>query len=256
MNKQLFCHMFLVSVFVGGTANAAPYIGMQFSVGGTSLTPTTFAGVVPQANFNSNSNQSGSITNLNSAGGTPTGVGLSWTADNSFGTGTSSPGPNGAGDAQLLSGEDKTYGTATNVLSTYSLTHVPTGTYDLIIYTVNDAGGATEQTNITTGTSSVATTLYSIEQSAAQWNSNPVYVNGGSTTQAGATTGNYIEFIGVTPTAGVIDWDHFSDGGGNGTVAYNGFELIAVPEPSTMVALIGLCGIGLVCLVWRRHKAR
>ncbi len=35
----------------------------------------------------------------------------------------------------------------------------------------------------------------------------------------------------------------------------NGFQLIAVPEPSAWIALLGVAGMGLIGLVWRRRNA-
>ena len=138
--------------------------------------------------------------------------------------------------------------------ATYSLSNLAARTYNLIIYTVDDAAGATEQTNITTGHASTPT-LYSVEQVAGDWNANPVYVSGQSTTAAGATEGNYIEFFNVSPVGGTIAWDHTLVSGGNAYGAYNGFELVlAVPEPPTWVGVLGVAGLGLIGLVWRRRK--
>jgi hypothetical protein len=262
MRCQILAFALLATLLVCDTASAGylgiAYIGVQFNPGSTALTPSTIAGVVPQDNFNTDGNQNDTISNLKSANGAPTGVSLSYTATSTFTNGASSPGPNGQGDATLLTGEDKTNPGASppySTTATYSLTNLAAKNYNLIIYTVDDAPGATEQTNITTGNTSTPT-LYSVEQVAGDWNVNPVYVSGQSTTAAGATEGNYIEFFGVSPVGGTIAWDHTLVSGGNAYGAYNGFELVlAVPEPPTWVGVLGVAGIGLIGLAWRRRSA-
>ncbi len=257
MMKNLSSCLVAVIVLSAASARAGdlPYVGVQLTGsgngGGTPLGIGTVAGVVPQAHFNVAGGQSGGpISNLVNAGGHPTPIGFSWTADDSWTTGTTANGPNGAGDPTLLSGEDKTRSTAT-----YSLTGVPAGHYDLFIYTVNDVANEGASA-ITVGTTTGPSTLYNVDQTGTQWNASPSYVNGGSiTSSTSLTPGNYVEFFNVSPVAGDLTFTHsFTGAIGSNTVSYNGFQLTQVtPEPSSFV-LCGLGAAGLFLAVRRRRK--
>ncbi len=252
------CHRLIACVALTAlfAANASagdlPYIGVQLTGqnqgGGTPLSAATVAGVVPQANFNVAAGQSGGpLNNLVNAGGNATSVSLSWTAGDSWVTGTTTSGPNGIGDTQLLSGEDKT-GSGT---ATYTLSNVPAGHYDLIVYTESDNGSSASST-LLTGTTTGPGTLYNTDQTGGTWNGSPVYVNGGTTSPTNLQVGNYIEFTNVSPVGGVLEFTHTALGG---TASYSGFQLTQyTPEPGSFV-LLGIAGIGLVAIA-RRHRRR
>lgn len=211
----------------------------QSNGGGKALAPTVTAGVDPQANWNVLAGQTGGPTSLVGSTGAGTGISVSWTSDDSWTTGTSANGPNGAGDPTLLSGEDKTRSTAT-----YTLSNVPAGTYNLILYTVNDVE------NIGSSTSE-GETIYNDDQTGTEWNNNPVYVpSTASSAAAAATVGptNYLVLTALTPVGGEIVFTHsFAQAVGSDTVAYNGFQLVqtSVPEPAA-ISVLGLAGLGLL----------
>lgn len=245
----------VASLAVSANAADLPYIGVQLigqDIGGgvgSSLGSSTVAGVVPQNNFNVAAGESGGPLNgLVNASGHATSVSLSWTANDAWVTGTTTSGPNGSGDPQLLSGEDKT-GSGT---ATYTLSNVPAGHYDLIVYTESDNGSSASST-LLTGTTTGPGTLYNTDQTGGTWNGSPVYVNGGTTSPTNLQVGNYIEFTNVSPAGGVLEFTHTALNGG--TASYSGFQLTQyTPEPGSFV-LLGIAGIGLVAIA-RRHRRR
>ena len=87
-------------------------VGGQFTGagngGGTPLGAADTAGVVSQNNWNVLGGQSGGPTALADSTGTATGINISWSADDSWTTGTSANFGTNTADFKLLSGEDKT----------------------------------------------------------------------------------------------------------------------------------------------------
>jgi hypothetical protein len=46
----------------------------------------------------------------------------------------------------------------------------------------------------------------------------------------------------------------YNNGPGNGEADFNGLQIQSVPEPSALAALLGMGGVGLIGLVWRRRN--
>jgi hypothetical protein len=81
-------------------------------------------------------------------------------------------------------------------------------------------------------------------------------IDGDVTLQYAATGGNQGalgQFVIGTFTANAAS-QVFNFAGPDGDVQINALELRAVPEPASLVALVGLCGMGLIGLVIRRRR--
>ncbi len=242
---------------IGGASAALgniAYIGVQFYLAnpgnyGSPATPALAAnqtaGVVPQDNFNpigltgGAEATSGTDLALVDAGGNATPVTLSFTSDSAWWNSANST-PNEI----LLDGESKTSGTG-NVM-TYTLNNVPSGSYDLIVYILNDDASLVNA-NYTVG----ATTYYVTEQGGSG-------IDTGAFTQASNTNssgprdvGNYVEFYGISPSAGSIELSGVSPGGGNANAAVNGFQLLSAPEPASLAILAVASG---ALLLLRRQR--
>lgn len=259
MNKTLFTALALVAaggagilranVAQAGVVQGTPYIGVQFQGGGGTtyqLTPGQSAGVVPQDNYNPVSQTSQTATALNDATGAASGVTLTTVNNNSYGSGTATATAN----ATLLEGESKANNGSTG---TYTFNNVPTGTYDLIAYIVDD--------NVNPGNYTLGvTTYYVTEQAGASGGGTPYYT--GSFVQASNTSatgtrdaGNYVEFYNVSPTGGALTLTDIAGPNAGFPVAINGFQLLnastAVPEPATLgIVALG----GLAILAKKRRK--
>jgi hypothetical protein len=72
----------------------------------------------------------------------------------------------------------------------------------------------------------------------------------------GGVGGNILldTFTPTTSTFAIMYHVGPGNSGGDSFHQYD-FQLTAVPEPSTAFALLGLCGMGLAAVVWRRRKA-
>ncbi len=212
------------------------------------LTSSQTAGLSPQDNWNpillrnsSNTNLSYSDAPVNdNAGNNPITISFNAFTDN-YNTGTYNGGA--TTNDILLSGAAKENGVGST--GTIILGGVPTGTYSLIAYTVDDNAGDTGAYTIGTAT------YYALNQEGSAWNG--TFIPTTSTTLAGATTPtNYVEFTGLTPSAGQIAISFEYAAGSSDGVAINALQLIAAPEPRSL-ALLAVAGAGLL-LIGRRRK--
>ena len=116
-------------------------------------------------------------------------------------------------------------GTADSTLTFNGLDNAKT--YDLYFYQAN--GVAANSTGVFTIGTDVRTAANSGQNSAFIEND------------------NYVKFSGLSPSGGVIT------GTANSGASIDGFQLVEIPEPSTLVLLAsGL--IGLLCYAWRKRK--
>jgi hypothetical protein len=204
----------------------AGLIGVQFVQAGPALASTQVAGIVPQDNYNvvnvnNSSGTNGTTPLLLNSNGSPTSVTLTHVSNDGYNSNTATSTPNGI----LLHGEDKTGPAGTTqsskpgLTSTYTFNNVPPGTYNLIAYIENDYAGVSA--NMTVG----PTTYYVIDESVT---GTPPFTLANSTDPNNRATGNYVEFLNVSPVQGQITVTYTSEGGANDTASINGFQLQTV----------------------------
>jgi hypothetical protein len=260
MKRNLLLAVATLVLSGSGDALLAASIGVQFQGGGVALTSGETAGLVPQANFNvvTGSNHTSPIALNNSAGGA-SGATLT---DNTGGTYVTQGGPApyaGTYDETLNSG--LVNGTGTH---TFTISNIPYSSYNLIVYELDDSGrqeGTAIGSSVTGPTAvwllgpSGNSANYADGNSATPY----TYIQATSNTQNSPTTGaDYVEFTNLS--SGTLSFSVVAPGGGggdnNGNVFVNGFEIVQItPEPSSIVALVGLCGMGLFGLIRYRRRA-
>ena len=277
-----------VGLAVGaGAAHAGAMYGVQFlasengtGYNGTALTPSQAAGVVPQDNFNVVTSESsggtgpavagGPVTLNDNSGSNAAGVTFSWTdynnwhtqtatTKNSSGTVTSrtANGPNGA----LFSGESSDAESGNpNGTATYTFSNLPTGTYDLIAYTINDSGptsgGYVAALSAAVNGVSTGITYYDQNQTDSVWVANQVFVRATGTSSGSYTKeANYVEFtsLGIPSSGGSITLSN-TDLGTTRNDSVNALQLVAVPEPATLgLFVLGAAGL---LLAARKRQAQ
>lgn len=236
-----------VSAILAGVAMAdTPYIGVNFlgrNDGANGLNATDTAGLVPQANYNNitfgpNTDPSPSAAfSLVDASGGATAVTLVVAAADSWSSGSN----HASTDNTLLNGIIKS--NSAQSTSTYSFANVAAGTYNLIVYTTENGAGSSvdDQTNALNNTG-VVQVADGITQTGAV-----TYV-----ADTGATAGNYVELLNVSPDGGGnLVLSHHWDGGSDGT-GVAGLQLTQVPEPASLTALLG--GVGMLLGLRRRRS--
>jgi hypothetical protein len=183
---------------VAGTeiSDEQPYIGINFvgaytAIAGGTLAPTDVTGVVPQENFNNISGFTATDAALVDASGAPTPVLLNFT-----GAGTSITG-SGFSDALHVLYQGYVHNTDTNL--DLILSDVPTGTYDLILYTAGFNFNATYEEGITVTGAEVSPTLHIVAQHGGEFTG--TFVRASSTNENARDKGNYVEFDDLHPAA-------------------------------------------------------
>jgi len=209
--------------------------------------PNTTAGVVPAINWNDVWNENGTqwpnpavtVNNLWDNAGNNSGASLTYHGNdiwqiNTFHTGQDA---DGTYNRELLNGY---VDSGSPNSSTIAISSIPYSIYDLIVYFSSDTAGRA-------GTVNVGSTTYdfSTEGPAATSGANALFAQTTSTTGANPTA-DYAIFTGLSGNSQTIT----SLVNGGGGIA--GFQIVAVPEPSSM-ALAVMGGFG-VLLMKRRFK--
>lgn len=146
----------------------------------------------------------------------------------------------------------------TNVLSALQAENASVTSYDLYLYIDGEDATATPEIGTYTvslqpGTTTTGESTYYGEDTTDFITNTDgglsEYVQASSTNSLAPTAGaNYVKFTGITS-------DGFSvllDGTNPDSVVLNGFEIVAVPEPSTFALLFGAIALGVIA--FRRRK--
>ncbi|HVY68836.1 MAG TPA: GLEYA domain-containing protein, partial [Verrucomicrobiae bacterium] len=236
-----------LTVGPGSPSNLQPYIGIQFVGGstdsspGSPLGPAEVAGVVRQENFNPDID--GAVTDqpLWDAQGAPTPVTLTVDQASNHGGGTGT----GSADRALFQG----YIQNNNTPITLHLSHVPSGTYNLIVYSVGFNFNTTYEEDIALTGATDYPTFYIQAQHAGTYAANPSYARMGNTNPAGARDqGNYVQFDNVKPASDgsftvTVTPQSLNVGNAGYLPAVNGLQLVkvqpVVAKPSLATSVQG-----------------
>jgi len=204
--------------FAGANAGGAP----------TSLGSSEVAGVVPAANWNSFVGNSFTAAALKDASGAASPITLTFTTDESWGTGTYAPAAGGAqGNAKLLNGYINPTDTGGDPhTNSITLNDVPAGTYTIITYHVAPGGGDCDTKLLGMYVNdNAAQQHYVIPQCADQWRTaNGAWTRVNNTTDANGALGNYVQFENVSPVGGKIKISDQAYSPGN-RGAWNGVQI-------------------------------
>lgn len=204
---------------------SAASIGLDFSgdgpnVGDWALTPSDAAGVVSQTNWNRVNTigggddvelAKGSVSPLVDSTGKTTAVRFSYVGNDSWNSATFVEGPN----SRMMKGTLKQAGSPGPMTMTF--TNLTSGTYDVYVYGVVDAGPVLLDVNIGNVTN------YWYESAA--FDEAAGFADASNTDPAAPIEGNYVKFAGVTPVNGAINIQAFYREMGNG-LGITGVQLV------------------------------
>ena len=227
---------------------SASVVSWNYDNNGT-VTGTNVAGVVPVANWN-NSWPSNPTTDLVDDSGAATTVDIVYQSFNSWSIVGSHPGVDldGSYNRELLNGylNAGPAGWGPPITSSsVSFSQIGYSQYDIIVYFSSDVAG--REGSVTDGTT---TYYFNTVGPASVSGTSALFMGTTDTAGTYATTANYAIFQGLggagqTITVQMRDNDEW------GGIA--GFQVVAVPEPASFAAFLGLAGLG--AAVSRRRRA-
>jgi hypothetical protein len=225
----------------------AQKIGVNFgaddagSSNAASLAPGDVAGVVPQANWNNASLASGSITDAIDDSGTATTLDVAWASEESWSGVGGTP---LTGDGVLVNSWISENG-GDAAPSTITVSEIPYDLYDLYIYVGHDR--ADEDTSFSE-TGGAFTDFVTLEDVTGVTVAADPFVFNEITTSG--SSGNYFLASGLSQDSLGIE---FSVANGQ-RAPVNGFQIVLVPEPSSLV-LLSMAGLMFGHRLRRRKSA-
>jgi hypothetical protein len=258
----------ILGISAGSQANAQSF-GIKF-LGQTTDPVTGSAGVVPISGWNNIANATYNSGTVLSSDGSSSAT-LTLAGPGAHNTWRSSGGVLTGGNDSLMNGY-MDLGGGVNGTATASISGLVSGSvYDVFIYDFSDQtrpsnngdwlsnysvnGGAVSYVpTLGVGTSAYDATSATVGGAFSGFVQGTTYSTNFNTGTANASDfGNYIEFLNVTATGGVITIAGNPDTANTFRSPLNGFEIVAVPEPS--IAGLSVLG-GLLALVAVRRCSK
>jgi len=235
-------------------SQGATMFGVQFinSVGDSvTLLSSETAGLVPQSNFNPMAGTTGSNVALKDETGATTTTLLTYSARGLFTVNVPNApaSPDEKLNSHIINGTNGTQ-------PTFTVTAIPFTLYDLIVYTLNDNQRLQRITLSGIGSFTVNSPNPSL---AGYVDGNVatayIYTQGTTNSLTPVTNSNYVRFTGLTAASLTITSDArpgtFGNNGQNDNGFINGFQIVQIPEP-TSLSLLGICG---TLALLRRRRA-
>jgi hypothetical protein len=193
---------------------------------------TDVAGVQLQAYWNNATGASGASSVLVDSDNQGSAVTISWASSGEWGSGTGDLSPK----QRMLNGLIHA-----NPAASITLSNVPAGEHDVIVYTVGIPLQFQDQDYTIVG--QTTRSIYTRQMNADQYNPNPIFVRGNSGDPALRTLANYVRFQQIQPAADgtiALNWRTDTTGFDRG-VAVNAIQLLLnapdIAEPPQLVAL-------------------